>query len=96
MRYPDNFDSAAHDARYGDQAGCLVDDWNKSLSAVALAQWGALMAREGLDDRYRATVALLDELRTAAFDDCTCGRCGDSDNFDTDGESLINDAMVLA
>jgi hypothetical protein len=93
--YPDDFDAAAHNARYA-QADCLVDDWRKTPVAMALAKSGAIFTNEGEDDLYRHAISVLNEKREQAFDDCRCGRCADSNNWATDGASLINDAMVSA
>ena len=93
--YPDDFDAAAHDARYA-QADCLVDDWCKSLEADMLANEGAQYELAGDEASYRDTIEALDYIRETAFRDCNCGRCADSNNWATDGESLINDAMVSA
>jgi hypothetical protein len=93
--YPDYFDAAAHNARYA-QADCIVDDWHTSPGAVFVALRGAIAENEGDDASYRRDVANLNDMREQAFDDCRCGRCADSNNWATDGESLINDAMVSA
>ena len=93
--YPDNFDASAHDARYA-QADCLVDDWHKEWGAVAVAKRGSSLANQGDDDGYRHNVRVLNWMREQAFDNCTCGNCENSNNWSTDGESLINAVMVSA
>ena len=93
--YPDNFNAAAHDARYA-QADCLVDDWHKAPDAITVARRGAWLADQGDDAGYRAAILLLNGMREQAFHDCSCVRCHESNNWATDGESLINDAMVSA
>ena len=93
--YPDDFNAAADDARYA-QADCLVDDWHKDKAAVAAIFYGVGAAYKENTDHYGLAIEQLDAMRDQAFGDCTCGRCADSKNFATDGESLINDAMVSA
>ena len=93
--YPDDFDAAAHDARYA-QTYCLVDDWHKAprVKSLILAGYALQDADDG--DGYRSSIAAINDIREQAFDNCNCGRCADSNNWATDGESLINDAMVSA
>ena len=93
--YPDNFDAAAHDARYA-QADCLVDDWHITPEAALHIFYGVEFANIGAESAYRGAIKALNEMREQAFDDCHCGRCADSNNWATDGESLINAAMVSA
>ena len=93
--YPDDFNASAHNARH-DQADCLVDDWHTRPNAIAVTRLGADMADQGDDLGYNRSIYALTEIRAEAFDDCNCGRCADSNNWATDGESLINAAMVSA
>ena len=93
--YPDDMNWKAHDARYG-QADCLVDCWHRSRDAMVLIERGAGASMYNNEAGYRAACDELDAIRDQAFDDCNCGNCENSDNWTTDGESLINDAMVSA
>ena len=93
--YPDDMNWTAHDACYA-QADCLVDNWHKSGFAFAKICYGVGAVHMKSDDDYRKAVGMLNLMRQQAFDDCNCGNCENSDNWTTDGESLINDAMVSA